>query len=1380
MIEYISRNERKNLILLVHGFTGGKSTWVDKNVDRIPNYLIKNEEINLNFDIAYYDYYTKVIDKIDKVRYLFGLIAGSKRKFKKNLSIDDIKDVLFSHLENEFKKYNKVVIIAHSMGGLISKAAILKLIEKDNNKVSLFLSLCVPHNGSALANLGKLILKNPNLNDLAPLSIIIDQVTRKWLNPKSIEFLPETVYYQGKNDIVVPNESSEGYEARDVEVVYSDDDHSSILSPLNSETIVISSIITKITNSLKKKDNAEKSLIKAEISAESLELLTKKISHKLGYSIPKFESLENNIDKVPQLSSNISNRVETIENIFAESNKNWIALYGMHDTGKTQLSVLVFIHLNLETIWINLKDVNTQSFSKKLYNAFEANTVEELESQLKIITTDNKVLIVLDDLPKFGLDDSIDQLFNSFITMCLRMNVVIFSTSNHKLSNSIISIHSSNVNEKVIPLLSKSECLEVIDSYEGSKNFTHRESLFVITEGYPIYLQIVCRFLDKNNWLIGKDNLLEFFTGSLFTELTDETLLKLMQKVEDDESREILYRLNAIRTKITENEIMTISSCDPVINKPMEKVTNLTGSWIQRNNQEFIVSPLIKRLGVNNLSKVLIKEVNLKLGNALLAKSPLSQYEVQDLIIYFKNSDDYERVGFVILNFLKFCISQPSIYFDYNFSLYTYGLIELPTGMSLFLRLYIRSIHLNLEAHNPNSNEKTLAFLRNDLKLLVDDAIESKIDVHFPSLILSSSYIKEDSAIALKYFTFYINSYTFKQQSQLNIERLDEFIKFDNNIIWLLLINIDNIVSLDQWFSNIETLGEAIIETDSEQSFFLSDRLINNFIDREKKLEIPDWEKLFEEFSIIYEKAVQIKLLSLQGLTLKYHIKLLSEEANDIIAAEQLYLEKLKLGLLKNAKNLFLASDELGRQFYYKENKEKAKEYLIKSEYIIVGKHIVYKVETYLALARLIGSTDEKLAHQYMVNGLEFIKDNAFIDEISYIQYIGEFATSLSLISKNDKSIVKFIEGYELLLDSFEENTVYINTQIRFGNAIGYLNYYLEFEKDPGEGFTKPYRGFIGNNNDLTDLYFPEKLLINIFQIVTYFELVQNYDKAEYWAFKMFTLKDKYPMTIFHKILSTLLGYLIKNDKLNEAFKLELEIIDVSNKLLKINPTEIDHPIKKDLVISMQARHQETITNKDPELEITLFGFLPILIHLLNKRLSDKIETSELITKCKEILIINSASFTNQKVLYELKYIFENFPENLSDALNLLEYSNKIEKDIFQYIQIPVYLICSIFKDSKLALEMHFTISQAFKLYKGSLNIFVLNPFLKAFWMYKLNEDSSIFNNPRKFIENLQKTEKLKMSIQTEAIFALAAEQLNYSLTNENELWLKEYTDEFE
>ena len=1383
MIKYISKKDNKNLILLVHGFTGGRDTWIKRDGDRIPKYLIKNQEINSNFDIAYYDYYTKVIDKIDKIRFFFGLIKSSKNRFKKNLSIDDIKDILFSELEVKFKKYDKIIIIAHSMGGVITKAAILKLMEEESNNLALFVSLCVPHNGSKLANLGKLILNNPNVKDLAPLSAIIDDVNRNWLNPKITNALPRTIYCQGKNDKIVPKESSIGYESRgkdSVKVIYSDDDHSSILSPINSDTVVITEIITEILDSLKKKEKIEKSLINAEISEDSLNILTKKISNKLGVSIPEFENLKIAKDRIPQLSANISERTVTIESLLSETNKKWIAINGMYDTGKTHLSVLVSKYLKLETIWVSFKGQEKNTITRKLFNSFDAKSLDELEANINSLDAKKERLIILDDLPKFGFDDLVNNVFNKFISLCLNNNIMLFSTSNHILSSSIKSLHSDNVHEREIPLLSKNECVEVIQTYSGSSDFEYKKLLHTITEGYPIYLQIICRYLDKNAWAINKDKLLDFFTGKLFTELTDETLSKLMYKVEDEQSRELLYRLNIVRTNITDTEIRIVSDCNPNIIKAKERVLQLTGSWMQRNGLEYIVSPLIKRLGTENLHQSLVLEINDELGNQLLSKGSLSQFDVQHVISYFINSKQYEKAGFVILNYLKHCISEPSLFFDWGFGLYSWYHSSLPKEMSIFLRMHIRSIQLNLEAFNPIEKEGNLEFLREDLITLVDEAILKKADIYFPALVLSSSYLKENSALAVKYFSYYINSYTYKVLPNIVTDGLDEFKKLDSSIIWLSLIKIDNLTDLKQWFSNVKELSVIIDESTDEQSFILSDKLFLNFIVKEKELESPNWHKLLEIFRYIFTRANELNLLNLKALALKYQITILCERCDDLEGAEKLYLQELENGLIKETRSIFLTCDELGRQFYYKEKNEEAENYLIQIESIKVEKFIFLKADTYLTLAKLASKSDVKKAHEYMVKGLAFITDNTFIDEISYIQFIGEFATSLYKTGKIKDSIEKFIEGYELLLDSFEENSFYINTQIRFGNAIGYLVYYFEYGSDPGDGYTEPYLGFISHNNDLTDLYFPEKLLINVFNIINFFELIGNEEKAQYWAFKIFDLKEKHQMRVFNQMNSYLFGYLIINDKLNQTFLEQIEIIDASEKLLKINTDEIVNNSEKEIILSMQNKSKEVNQNKDPELNLMLFAFNPILIHLLNKNLKGKISIAELIKECKNLINKYSDNFNNKKLLDALNYILKNFPKNEMESRSLYNYAINLDQEIFKYIQIPVYLICSIYEKSKEAIKLHFILAPTFEVYKDSLNICILFPFLQEFWKNKLSANSKEFKNPRKFVENLNKSKKLKTSLITKAVFALVTEQLNYDLNKEEKLWLKEYYDEYE
>ncbi len=244
MIEFIKQDSNKNIILFVHGFIGGRKTWIsdDKSL-RLLDYLISEEQIRENYDFALFNYFSKLTDKLEKVKWVWKIFNGGK-KLKKNLSIEDLADLLYSQIQINLKNYEKIIIIAHSMGGLVSKACIIKSIErKSNTNISSYFSLAVPHNGSNLANLGKAILNNPHVKDLAPLEEFINNINVKWL---SLDNLPKTTYYQGKADEIVPKTSSIGYDKRQIEPVFSDDDHFSILRPENKYSVVLKSIIDTI------------------------------------------------------------------------------------------------------------------------------------------------------------------------------------------------------------------------------------------------------------------------------------------------------------------------------------------------------------------------------------------------------------------------------------------------------------------------------------------------------------------------------------------------------------------------------------------------------------------------------------------------------------------------------------------------------------------------------------------------------------------------------------------------------------------------------------------------------------------------------------------------------------------------------------------------------------------------------------------------------------------------------------------------------------------------------------------------------------------------------------------------------------------------------
>ena len=56
MIEFKLQNNKKNLILFVHGFCGGDDTWKNGDSPSFAELLAQDEIISNNYDIANYSY----------------------------------------------------------------------------------------------------------------------------------------------------------------------------------------------------------------------------------------------------------------------------------------------------------------------------------------------------------------------------------------------------------------------------------------------------------------------------------------------------------------------------------------------------------------------------------------------------------------------------------------------------------------------------------------------------------------------------------------------------------------------------------------------------------------------------------------------------------------------------------------------------------------------------------------------------------------------------------------------------------------------------------------------------------------------------------------------------------------------------------------------------------------------------------------------------------------------------------------------------------------------------------------------------------------------------------------------------------------------------
>lgn len=244
----VSKSEKKNLIIFIHGFNGGAETWIRKDKEKsILNYLQEDANIIENYDFAVFDYFTEPSDKFHKIKGDLKSLFGSNDVRSRNIDITNIAQILKSEIRYIDKDYVNIVLIGHSMGGLVAKSLILEVIRENSfSPFILYISLAVPHKGSNLAVLGKAILGNPQIENLNPLSNKIDQLTDDWLT--YTDLLPETVYFQGKFDDIVPNTSSKGIDNRDIEIVYSDDDHFTIVRPKSEDDVIIRAVKSHLKN----------------------------------------------------------------------------------------------------------------------------------------------------------------------------------------------------------------------------------------------------------------------------------------------------------------------------------------------------------------------------------------------------------------------------------------------------------------------------------------------------------------------------------------------------------------------------------------------------------------------------------------------------------------------------------------------------------------------------------------------------------------------------------------------------------------------------------------------------------------------------------------------------------------------------------------------------------------------------------------------------------------------------------------------------------------------------------------------------------------------------------------------------------------------------
>ena len=217
-----------NLLLFIHGFSGEAAN----TFGSIPDMLMKDSKMD-GWDMKPFGYSQYVTPEMGK-----DIWAGIE-------DIDRISDYLSTSVKYKFDKYDRIAIVAHSLGGLIAQRAILNFKEEFQNKISHLILLGTPSNGVEPVKLER--LWNNKYQQMSSEGNFITSLRKDWKNKFEEEYPFKLKVVASTNDEFVTIDSCYAPFGKDHQVTI-DGKHLSMVKPENENDDCYGLILNTLTD----------------------------------------------------------------------------------------------------------------------------------------------------------------------------------------------------------------------------------------------------------------------------------------------------------------------------------------------------------------------------------------------------------------------------------------------------------------------------------------------------------------------------------------------------------------------------------------------------------------------------------------------------------------------------------------------------------------------------------------------------------------------------------------------------------------------------------------------------------------------------------------------------------------------------------------------------------------------------------------------------------------------------------------------------------------------------------------------------------------------------------------------------------------------------
>ena len=322
---------------------------------------------------------------------------------------------------------------------------------------------------------------------------------------------------------------------------------------------------------------------------------------------------------IPLLSERSSLREETIQSLFQTFiNHTWIAINGSLGSGKTQLAILLVNYsidrgYCFDCKWFRLRDLTVEQACLRIDRAVESligyssqGNLNQWYNKLSDLLGTNAIL-VFDDLPRFARGDELETRLTHLARVCNNKGIRLLSTSSHHLPQNLQSILEDRILLVTnVPPFTNDEASDLLNRYGAPKSFLKIDRVAYLNNlanHHPSLLAAIFAYLRARNWQFTSQEFEDLLRGKYASDINEETLDRILVAIKDDQSQELLYRLNLILGSFSQEDVRVLAAVSPSIERPNQRLHRLLGAWIQRDRSDrLVVSPLVKTLGSQDLS----------------------------------------------------------------------------------------------------------------------------------------------------------------------------------------------------------------------------------------------------------------------------------------------------------------------------------------------------------------------------------------------------------------------------------------------------------------------------------------------------------------------------------------------------------------------------------------------------------------------------------------------------------------------------------------------------------------------------------------------------------------------------------------------------------